>query len=304
MLRLIWNHPANQGHRPRAYARMALWQAHKRLVGKPFDLKVYDGMRFRAYPDSTQVGRLLYFGGLPDFEAMTFMKRYLRPGDGFIDGGANEGIFTLLAAELVSHEGEVHAFEAHPLYVKRLRQNLKRNRLSSVSVQELAVGETPGTLPFVLRGTGSRIRTPEDVGDVVSARVVRLDEALPDRSWAMGKLDIEGTEHCALRGAEKMLSRANPPVWFLELVDPFLQRFGSSVHEVRQWLGDHGYDFMHYQPRLAQFVPGRAASGPDIFAVSRERLAEVEARLRESRQREAGPSTSRACRRGALRAAR
>ncbi|ATW51766.1 hypothetical protein CGZ69_32165 [Streptomyces peucetius subsp. caesius ATCC 27952] len=304
MLRLIWNHPANRGHRSGAYARMALWQAHKRLVGRPFDLKVYDGMRFRAYPDSTQVGRLLYFGGLPDFEAMTFMKRYLRPGDGFIDGGANEGIFTLLAAELVSHRGEVHAFEAHPLYAKRLRENLQKNRLSSVTVHELAVGETPGTLPFVLRGTGSRIRTPEDVGEVVSARVVRLDETLPDRSWAMGKLDIEGAEHCALRGAEKLLSRADPPVWFLELVDPFLARFGSSVHEVRRWLGDHGYDFMHYEPRLDRFVPGRGTRGPDVFAVSRERLAEVAARLRESREREVGLSHPRAGRRGARQAAR
>ncbi|MFP1627997.1 FkbM family methyltransferase [Streptomyces sp. 5K101] len=304
MLRLIWNHPANRGHRPGAYARMTLWQAHKRLVARPFDLKVYDDMRFRAHPDSTQVGRLLYYGGLPDFEAMTFMKRYLRPGDGFIDGGANEGIFTLLAAKLVSPRGEVHAFEAHPVYVKRLRANVEKNRLSCVSVHELAVGETPGTLPFVLRGTGSRIRTPEDVGEVVSARVVRIDETLPDRSWAMGKLDIEGAEHRGLRGAEKLLSRAEPPVWFLELVDPFLARFGSSVHEVRQWLGDHGYDFMYYEPRMNRLVPGRPASGPDVFAVSRERLAEVEARLRESRERQAGPSTSRASRHGARKAAR
>ncbi|MEV4330798.1 FkbM family methyltransferase [Streptomyces sp. NPDC049597] len=304
MLRLIWNHPANRGRRPRAYARMALWQAHKRLVGRPFDLKVYDGMRFRTHPDSTQVGRLLYFGGLPDFEAMTFMKRYLRPGDGFIDGGANEGIFTLLAAKVVADMGEVHAFEAHPVYVQRLRENVENNRLSSVSVHELAVGESPGTLPFVLRGTGSRIRTPEDVGEVVSARVVRLDETLPDRSWAMGKLDIEGAEHCALRGAEKLLSRADPPVWFLELVDPFLARFGSSVHEVRHWLGDHGYELMHYEPWLDRFVPGPGTRGPDVFAVSRERLPEVEARLRESRGRGTGPLPSRARRRGARRVAR
>ncbi|MFI2369181.1 FkbM family methyltransferase [Streptomyces sp. NPDC018833] len=290
ILRLIWNHPANRGHRLGAYARMALWQAHKRLVGRPFDLKVYDGMRFRAHPDSTQVGRLLYFGGLPDFQAMTFMKRYLRPGDGFIDGGANEGIFTLLAAELVSDRGEVHAFEAHPVYVKRLRENVERNRLSSVSVHEVAVGENPGTLPFVLRGTGSRIRTAEDAGEVVSAQVVRLDETLPDRTWAMGKLDIEGAEHSALRGAEKLLSRAEPPVWFLELVDPFLARFGSSVHEVSRWLGDHGYDLMHYEPWLNRFVPGPGAGAPDVFAVSRERLAEVNNRLRASHERAGGHS--------------
>ncbi|WP_162467327.1 FkbM family methyltransferase [Streptomyces cavernae] len=280
MLGLIADHPANRGRRVQAFARMALWQGYKRAVGKPFDLRVYDGMRFRAYPDSTQVGRLVYFGGLPDYQAMTFMKRYLRPGDGFIDGGANEGIFTLLAAQLVSATGEVHAFEAHPVYAARLRENVERNRLCCVSVHEMAVGQSPGAVPFVLRGTGSRIRTEHDEGKTVSAQVVRLDEVLSDRSWAMGKLDIEGAEHCALRGAEKLLCRAEPPVWFLELVDPFLARFGSTVAEVRGWLGDHGYDLMHYEPALNRFVPAPAAHGTDVFAVSRQRADEIDARLR------------------------
>jgi hypothetical protein len=87
MLRLIWKHPVNRGARVRAFTGMALWQGYKRLAARPFDLKVYGGMRFRAYPDSTKVGRFVYFGGLPDCRAMTFMQRHLRPGDGFIDGG-------------------------------------------------------------------------------------------------------------------------------------------------------------------------------------------------------------------------
>lgn len=280
MFRLISNHPANRGRRVRAFAGMALWQGYKHLVGKAFNLKVYGDMRFRAYPDSTQVGRFIYFGGLPDYEAMTFMTRYLRPGDGFIDGGANEGIFTLLAAQLVSPQGEVHAFEAHPVYVARLRENVEGNGLRCVSVHDAAVGEDPGTLPFVLRGTGSRIQTAQDIGETHSAQVVRLDEVLPDRSWAMGKLDIEGAEHCALRGAEKLMCRAEPAVWFLELVDPFLARFGSSVAEVRQWTGDHGYDLMQYEPELNRFIPALRDHGTDVFAVSRARAAEIETRLR------------------------
>jgi FkbM family methyltransferase len=189
------------------------------------------------------------------------------------------------------------------IYVNRLRENVEKNRLCSVSVHEVAVGQNPGTLP-VLRGTGSRILTAQDIGEVVSARIVRLDETLPDRSWAMGKLDIEGAEHCALRGAEKLLSRAEPAVWFLELVDPFLARFDSSFHEVSRWLQDRGYDLMHYEPRLNRFVPGPAADGPDVFAVSRERLPEIEDRLRANRKQAAGRSTSRLDRRGARQAQR
>ena len=94
--------------------------------GRPLDLSVYGSMSFRAYRNSTQPGRFIYFGGLPDYEEMTFMKRFLRPGDGFIDGGANEGMFTLLAAQLVGPSGAVHAFEAVPEFAKLLAGKHRR----------------------------------------------------------------------------------------------------------------------------------------------------------------------------------
>jgi len=50
-------------------------------------IDAYGDLKFRAYPDSTEPGRLLYFGGLPDYDEMWFMRRYLRPGDSVIDGG-------------------------------------------------------------------------------------------------------------------------------------------------------------------------------------------------------------------------
>lgn len=111
---LMWNHPANAHHRLRAFAKAGAWQVYKRVIGRPFTMRVYEDLRIRCYADSHQPGRLIYFGGLPDFEEMTFMQRYLRPGDGFIDAGANVGLYTLLAAKLVGPTGAVHAFEASP----------------------------------------------------------------------------------------------------------------------------------------------------------------------------------------------
>nr|WP_200422224.1 FkbM family methyltransferase [Streptomyces sp. Y2F8-2] len=181
MAELVWKHPANRGRRAQAFASMAGWQAWKRLVGRPRELSVYGGMSFRAYPDSTQPGRFVYFGGLPDYAEMTFMKRYLRPGDGFIDGGANEGMFTLLAAKLVGPSGAVHAFEAVPAFVKRLRGNVDANSLRCVTVHEMAIGAEPGTVSFVVRGSGSCIWTEADTGSAVQVQLGRLDDALPER---------------------------------------------------------------------------------------------------------------------------
>lgn len=281
MLNMVWEHPANRGRRGRALVAAAGWQARKRLMRRAIDLRVYDGLRFRAYPDSTQPGRFIYFGGLPDFEEMTFMRRYLRPGDGFIDGGANEGVFTLLAAQLVGAGGEVHAFEAAPVFIARLRENVKRNRLTQVTIHPEAIGDQGGEVTFVLRGTGSRIQTATDEGKTVRARVVTLDEALPKRRWAMGKLDLEGAEPLALAGAHALAEEAEPAVWMLELVDKMLARFGSSEARVREWLGDYGYDTVLYEPHGNRLVPAPTPLWPlaDLMAVHRDRAEEVASRL-------------------------
>lgn len=284
MIKLIWDHPANRGRRGRALAGMARWQVRKHAVRRPFDLTVYGDMSFRAYPDSSQPGRFIYFGGLPDHAEMTFMRRYLRPGDGFIDGGANEGMFSLLAGKLVGASGDVQAFEAVPVYADRLRENLRANDLAWVTVHQKAIGAQRGETSFVVRGTGSRIQTAEDHGpavETVDVGVVRLDDVLPGHAWAMGKLDVEGAEHLALTGAEKLLARAEPPVWMIEIVDRFLGRFGSSVSRLRDFLGDHGYDFARYDSGANRLVPVPHPLPPttNTLAVARERRGEIAARL-------------------------
>jgi FkbM family methyltransferase len=263
---------------------MALWQGWKRTVRRPYNLVVYGDLIFRAYPDSSQPGRFIYFGGLPDFAEMTFMRRYLRPGDGFIDGGANEGMYALLAGKLVGPAGEVHAFEAAPSYVDRLRANLAANGLGWVTVHPAALGAVTGRTSFAVRGSGSRIETAEDRDngiETIAAEMTRLEDALPDRPWAMGKLDIEGAEQLALMGAESLVNRAEPPVWMLECVDRFLRRFGSSVLELRRWLGDRGFDFAGYDPCANRLVPvpDPAPGLVNVFAVARSRRGDVDARL-------------------------
>ncbi|GHK04213.1 hypothetical protein SY2F82_60100 [Streptomyces sp. Y2F8-2] len=97
----------------------------------------------------------------------------------------------------------------------------------------------------------------------------------------MGKLDVEGSEYLALRGAGQLVSRGEPAVWMLELVDKFLQRFGSSAREVRRWLGDHGYDMVLYDPDRNRLVPAPdpLSPGPNVLAMCRRRRQDVEARL-------------------------
>ena len=46
-----------------------------------------------------------------------------------------------------------------------------------------------------------------------------IDEALPEGRYAMGKIDVEGFETAAFRGARGRLAAADPPFWQIELLD-------------------------------------------------------------------------------------
>src|SRR5262249_39728633 len=72
-------------------------------------IKLQPAVKMRLYGDS-ELCRLIY---CRHFEATerAFLNRFLRPGDVFVDVGANIGLFTLIAAACVLPAGRVVAFE-------------------------------------------------------------------------------------------------------------------------------------------------------------------------------------------------
>ena len=277
---LIWNHPANRKRRVRALAKSIAWQAYKHTVRRPLTIAAYGDLKFRAYPDSTEPGQLLYFGGLPDYNEMWFMRRYLRPGDCVIDGGANAGLYTLLAAKLVGRSGRVDAFEAAPATVQRLRENVRINALFQANVHPVALADKSQTVSFTVdrsKDSGNRMRTADDdAATTVEVEAVSLDKVLTGE-YALGKLDIEGAEPLALTGALTMLSKHNPPVWQLELVDRFVERYGWSVQDVASLFRTHGYELAIYYADTGalQFGESCIGSRKDVLAIatdSRERV--------------------------------
>jgi hypothetical protein len=108
-------------------------------------------------------------------------------------------------------------------------------------------------------------------------------------AYAMAKLDLEGAEVAALRGAELHLREGNPPVWQVEVWDHLLRDMGSTTSELFSLLFDHGYEVGRYEAVTNHFdfqvSPSRESrrEGENLFAVSRSRRDEVEARLSQSR---------------------
>ena len=279
----IWSHPANRGNRLRVLARSFGWQLYKRLIRRSLDIKVFGSLTMRCYPNSSVASNLIYTNGWPDYNEMRFMRRYLRKGDSVLDVGANVGVYTLLAASLVGSEGHVDAYEPGPIALKRLRENVRVNRLSHVKVSGAAVGEAPGVAVF-LRDLDStnRFATADDARkSTVEVSVVKLDEEAAGRTYALGKMDIEGAEPTAFRGAEQLLRGANPPVWIMEFKDRLLKRFGYSATDFAAWLRERGYVLASYEEDHVALRANCSTECENVIAVAESAMERLKQRIPE-----------------------
>lgn len=74
----------------------------------------------------------LYFGGsVYEPETTDFFVAHLKPGDVFVDIGANHGYFTMLAAAIVGPRGRVEAFEPNPRVFAQLEAHARLNRFDA-----------------------------------------------------------------------------------------------------------------------------------------------------------------------------
>lgn len=149
--------------------------------------------------------------------------QFVLPGYVVYDVGAHVGFYALLASVLVGQEGKVFAFEPLPRNLKYLKQHLEINRISNVFVVESAVSDKSGAMRFSpgshhamgqLSQHGSLHVGGVSLDDYVS--YVGLPK--PD----VIKIDIEGGEYRALKGAESLLKQYYPVI--------FLATHGIDVH--------------------------------------------------------------------------
>ena len=132
---------------------------------------------------------------------------HIRPGATVFDVGANAGFFTLLASKLVGDSGRVYAFEPLPRNLDFLERHVQLNELANVHVEALAIAATSGEAHF-------RIARHASMGGLSEGGALRVVTASLDDLIASGrvarpgfiKMDIEGAESDALRGATELLA--------------------------------------------------------------------------------------------------
>jgi FkbM family methyltransferase len=171
------------------------------------------GSHLYCWPDP--LGLAVARTGVYDLVVAETLARLAGPGETAVDAGANVGFMTDLLAHAVGPGGRVISFEPHPLIFDTLTRNVlhwrTHERIDTVSARQDAVSSSAGSHPLSVdpatfeqnKGTASL----EQVGPAHAAEVstVRLDDQL---SGAIGvlKLDVEGHELAALKGAESLIA--------------------------------------------------------------------------------------------------
>lgn len=186
--------------------------------------------------------------GTYERELVAGIRRVLRPGDTFLDVGANMGFFTLLAARLVGPAGRVIAVEPSPWAADRLAATLAENGIRHVTLVRAALGERPGSLELHMpRHVGNHTPTMVAAGadtEPLTVPVRTLDALLEEldvpRIDAM-KMDVEGFEPAVLRGAPSTLADGRIAELFVELNEHWLRRAGSSSRELYDMLARAGF---------------------------------------------------------------
>jgi FkbM family methyltransferase len=138
-------------------SRFLWWVGIGRPKG-PIPLKRYPNLRIEVHAKfdryiSREIART---GEWESFET-ELVHRFLRPGDVFVDIGANIGWYSIVAASAIGATGRVYAFEPEKGNFDVARHNFSLNGLTNITLEQLAIADGPGFLPVYL--------SPDNQGD-------------------------------------------------------------------------------------------------------------------------------------------
>jgi FkbM family methyltransferase len=171
------------------------------------------------------------------------LRKILFPGAVVVDVGANIGIYSEFLSRCVGPTGLVHSFEPAPDNFKRLAAATRD--LSNVRLTQAAVGERSGECKlYISDKLNVDHRAYETNGDsrrALSTEMVALDDYFkPGQQVDLIKMDIQGYEFHALRGAQRVLEENCEIKLLLEFWPAGLDQAGvkwEGLVEMLQGLG-------------------------------------------------------------------
>ena len=150
----------------------------------------------------------------------------VRKSDVVLDCGCHAGLYTMFFAKVAGPSGTVFAFDPFPQNNIQVETNAILNGLKNVKVAWAGVGSAESTF-----SVSNRKQSLKEVNakDAIQVRAVPLDNYV-DFNPTFLKLDVEGFEVEALKGAQRLL-RQGALRAYIEVHPHFLPKFGSDSRD-------------------------------------------------------------------------
>ena len=130
-------------------------------------------------------------------------------GDVILDLGAFNGNSSIALSRPAGDEDKVYAFEPNPVMQEIMARNLTKMNCTNVEIIPRGAGDATNVLKFTINGAASRF---DPFGDV-DVQIGTVDDFVVERGLSRVdfiKLDVEGFEMLALRGAASTIRTFRP----------------------------------------------------------------------------------------------
>jgi len=205
------------------------------------------------------LGQILDASGSYESHTLAALRRLLRPGDTFVDVGANEGYFSVVASRLVGAAGHVVAVEPQLRLQEVLRRNFRLNQCVNITVVPAAISDKPGQAQLQLTpdmnnsasgmAAPTRYRLPTQVVTCMTLTELFSLQRVPDE--AVMKMDIESWEYEAILGSPGLFRSGGIRALILETHPELMHRRGRNAQELTRFLADCGYNHLADSSGLA-----------------------------------------------------
>lgn len=205
----------------------------------------------------------------------------VKPGDVVFDVGTNIGETLLHFGKFVGSEGYVYGFEPDGENFKNVQKNIALNDGQNLHVFNLGVSDKKETVKLYRVDPNNlgmnRILNEKEAArfdDFTTIEVDTLDNVIAANGIGrvdVIKIDIEGYEMHALRGAADLLAKFHPKL-FIEVGYTRLINNGTSPTEMVAFLESFGYKIFHAETDEAigpefDFSP-LGDGGIDVYALT------------------------------------
>jgi FkbM family methyltransferase len=222
----------------------------------------WQGIRFYADPFS-HLGRSLIREKEYEAEQCALIRQILKPGGIFLDIGANEGIFSAMATQIVGINGLVIAVEPQSRLRDVLEINIILNGPGSFRIYNTAISDVDRAKvdislnPISNTGGSSIVHNYRWSKKRETATTRTIDSILSENNLNvvhLAKIDVEGFEFEVINSAEWALCNKIIKVIAVDYHNSILDKRGMSSEQLNEFMLTHGYKITKGDPFVGGYV--------------------------------------------------